>query len=156
MDKQMSLSAFSDELSQVRTRKKEFLSQIERLIPWSEWGALIQPSYYKGDLGNKPYGLELMLRIYLLQNLYDMSDEKTVAEVIDSRAFSDFCARVPISRNCSDRENKAFIRKTGKAISLYLFFLIFAEDRAGHTAGAAPAAGQLGAGNGQYADAVAL
>ena len=87
----MSLSAFNDELSQVRTRKKEFLSQIERLIPWSEWVALIQPSYYKGDLGNKPYGLELMLRIYLLQNLYDMSDEKTVAEVIDSRAFSDFC-----------------------------------------------------------------
>lgn len=33
-----------------------------------------------------------MLRIYLLQNLYDISDEKTVAEVIDSRAFSDFCA----------------------------------------------------------------
>ena len=35
MDKQLSLSAFNDELSQVRTRKKEFLSQIERLIPWS-------------------------------------------------------------------------------------------------------------------------
>ena len=91
MDKQMSLSAFNDELSQVRTRKKEFLSQIERLIPWSEWVALIQPCYYKGELGNKPYGLELMLRIFLLQNLYDMADDKTVAEVIDSRAFSDFC-----------------------------------------------------------------
>ena len=32
-----------------------------------------------------------MLRIYLLQNLYDLSDEDCVAEVIDSRAFSDFC-----------------------------------------------------------------
>ena len=32
-----------------------------------------------------------MLRIYLLQNLYDLPDEATVAEVIDSRAFSDFC-----------------------------------------------------------------
>ena len=32
-----------------------------------------------------------MLRIYLLQNLYDLSDEGCVAEVIDSRAFSDFC-----------------------------------------------------------------
>lgn len=32
-----------------------------------------------------------MLRIYLLQNLYDLADEATVAEVIDSRAFSDFC-----------------------------------------------------------------
>lgn len=32
-----------------------------------------------------------MLRIFILQNLYDLSDEKTVAEVIDSRAFSEFC-----------------------------------------------------------------
>ena len=87
----MSLSAFSDELAQVRTKKKEFLEQINRIIPWGEWIALIQPYYYKGERGNKPYDLELMLRIYMLQNLYDLADENTVAEVIDSRAFSDFC-----------------------------------------------------------------
>jgi len=87
----MSLSAFSDELARVRTRKKEFLEQINRIIPWGKWIALIQPSYYKGERGNKPYELERMLRIYILQNLYDLSDEGTVAEVIDSRAFSDFC-----------------------------------------------------------------
>jgi IS5 family transposase len=91
MDKQMSLSALSDELAQVRTRKKEFLSQIERIVPWGEWIALIRPYYYKGERGNKPYDLERMLRIYLLQNLYNLADEATVAEVIDSRAFSDFC-----------------------------------------------------------------
>lgn len=87
----MSLSAISDELAQVRTRKKEFLERISRIIPWGEWIALIRPSYYKGERGNKPYDLELMLRIYMLQNLYNLSDEGTVAEVIDSRAFSDFC-----------------------------------------------------------------
>lgn len=91
MNKQMSLSAISDELAQVRTRKKEFLERISRIIPWGEWIALIRPSYYKGERGNKPYDLELMLRIYMLQNLYNLSDEGTVAEVIDSRAFSDFC-----------------------------------------------------------------
>ena len=91
MNKQISLSAFNDELSQVRMKKKEFLEKIERLIPWGEWLTLIRPCYYKGERGNKPYDLELMLRIYLLQNLYDLSDEKTVAEVIDSRAFSEFC-----------------------------------------------------------------
>ena len=32
-----------------------------------------------------------MLRIHLLQNLYDLSDEGTRNEIIDSRAFSDFC-----------------------------------------------------------------
>ena len=91
MDKQMTISAFSDELAQVRTKKKEFLSQIERIVPWGEWLAMIQPCHYKGERGNKPYPLEIMLRLYLLQNLYDLSDEATVAEAIDSRAFSDFC-----------------------------------------------------------------
>ena len=89
--KQMTISAFSDELAQVRTKKKEFLTQIERIVPWKEWLCLIQPCYYKGERGNKPYPLETMLRLYLLQNLYDLSDEATVAEVIDSRTFSDFC-----------------------------------------------------------------
>ena len=91
MDKQLSLSAFNDELAQVRTKKKEFLEQMDRIIPWDEWLTLIQPFYYKGGRGNKPYTLELMLRLFILQNLYDLSDEGTVAEVIDSRAFSDFC-----------------------------------------------------------------
>ena len=85
------MSAFSDELANVRTHKKEFLSQIERIVPWGEWKALIKPHYYKGERGNKPYDLERMLRIYLIQNLYDLSDMATVAEVIDSRAFSEFC-----------------------------------------------------------------
>ena len=87
----MSMSALSDELAQVRTKKKEFLAQIERIVPWKEWLVLIQPCYYKGERGNKPYPLETMLRLYLLQNLYDLSDEATAAEAIDSRAFSDFC-----------------------------------------------------------------
>ena len=87
----MTMSALSDELAQVRTKKKEFLAQIERIVPWKEWLALIQPCYYKGERGNKPYPLETMLRLYLLQNLYDLSDEATAAEAIDSRAFSDFC-----------------------------------------------------------------
>jgi IS5 family transposase len=91
MDKQMSLSGLSDELARVRTKKKEFLAQIERIVPWGEWETIIKPCYYKGERGNKPYRLELMLRLYLLQNLYDLSDEATVAEAIDSRAFSEFC-----------------------------------------------------------------
>lgn len=87
----MSLSYFSDELAQVRTKKKEFLAQMERIIPWGEWEAMIQPHYYKGERGNKPYALDLMLHLHILQNLYDLSDEATSTEVIDSRAFSEFC-----------------------------------------------------------------
>ena len=91
MDKQLSLSALSDELSQVRTKKREFLVEIDRIVPWEKWISIIKPYYYKGERGNEPYDLERMLRIYLVQNLYNLSDMAAVAEVIDSRAFSDFC-----------------------------------------------------------------
>ena len=91
MDKQLSLSALSDELSQVRTKKREFLAEIDRIVPWEKWISIIKPYYYKGERGNKPYDLERMLRIYLVQNLYNLSDMAAVAEVIDIRAFSDFC-----------------------------------------------------------------
>ena len=91
MDKQLSLSALSDELSQVRTKKREFLAEIDRIVPWEKWISIIKPYYYKGERGNEPYDLERMLRIYLVQNLYNLSDMAAVAEGIDSRAFSDFC-----------------------------------------------------------------
>ena len=91
MEKQISVGYLMDELAQVRTKKKEFLEQIERIVPWGEWESKIRPSYYKGERGNKPYELGLMLRLHVLQNLYDLSDEGTAAEVIDSRAFSEFC-----------------------------------------------------------------
>ena len=53
MNKQISLSTLNDELSQVRTKKKEFLEQIERIVPWGEWLSQIKPCYYKGERGNK-------------------------------------------------------------------------------------------------------
>jgi IS5 family transposase len=91
MIKQLTLSALTDELSQAKTHKKEFLAQIETLIPWGEWLSIIEPHYYKGERGNKPFELELMLRLHLLQNLYDLSDMATAEQCIDSRAFSEFC-----------------------------------------------------------------
>lgn len=91
MNKQISLSGLNDELEHVRTRKKEFLAQIERIVPWDTWVDMIRPCYYKGERGNKPYEIERMLRLYLLQNLYNLSDEATACEAIDSRAFSEFC-----------------------------------------------------------------
>ena len=64
---------------------------MERIVPWGEWIKLLRPHYYKGARGNKPCDLERMLRIYPVQNLYDLSDMATVAEVIDRRVFSKFC-----------------------------------------------------------------
>jgi hypothetical protein len=62
----------TDELEQAKTRKKEFLEQMNAIIPWNEWIGIIQPYYYKGKAGNKPFPLETMLRIHMLQNLYNL------------------------------------------------------------------------------------
>ena len=87
----MTLSVLTDELGQAKTRKKEFLGQMNRIIPWGEWIGIIKPYYYPGERGNKPYELETMMRIHLLQELYDLADMAVMNEVIDSRAFSEFC-----------------------------------------------------------------
>lgn len=82
---------FSDAMLEARTNKREFLEKIDTLIPWEDWVSIIEPIYYKGKIGQKPYAIDLMLRIYMLQNLYDLSDMAAMNEVLDSRAFSDFC-----------------------------------------------------------------
>ena len=87
----MSLSFIHDELKEVKTHKREFLEKMDAILPWEQLYKLVKPCYYEGARGNKPYDLELMLRIHLIQNLCDLSDEGARNEIIDSRAFSDFC-----------------------------------------------------------------
>lgn len=87
MYRQMTMSVPSDELGRVR-KKKKILAPIERIVSRKKWVPLIQQYYYKGERGKNLYSLEAMMRLYLLQNLYDLSDEATAAEAIDSRAFS--------------------------------------------------------------------
>ena len=91
MNRQMTLAEMNDEFGAARTNKKEFLEKMDQIIPWVEFVELIQLYYYKGERGNKPYPLELMLRIFILQNLYDLADMKVMNEVLDSRAFTAFC-----------------------------------------------------------------
>ena len=88
----MTLAEMNDEFGAARTNKKEFLEKMDQIIPWVVFVELIQPYYYKGERGNKPYPLELMLRIFILQNLYDLADMKVMNEVLDSRAFTAFCS----------------------------------------------------------------
>ena len=87
----MTLAEMNDEFGAARTNKKEFLNKMDSVIPWETFVKEIEPYYYKGECGNKPYPLELMLRIYMLQNLYDLADMKVMYEILDSRAFTEFC-----------------------------------------------------------------
>ena len=91
MNKQMTLAELNDEFGAARTNKKEFLEKMDHIVPWDELVSIVEPYYYKGEHGNKPFPLELMLRIYVLQNLYDLADMKVMYEILDSRAFSEFC-----------------------------------------------------------------
>ena len=49
---------------------------------------MIKPCYYKGERGNKPYDLELMLRLYLIQNLYNLADEASI--IVGTQSTNDF------------------------------------------------------------------
>ena len=89
--KQMNMSWFEDELNKIRTRKKDFLDKMDKIIPWKKWTKIVEPVYPKGERGNKPYSIQTMLRIFVLQNLYSLADMAVMTEVIDSRAFSEFC-----------------------------------------------------------------
>ena len=56
--KQQTLSDMEYSCRKKKTKREEFLEQMDRIIPWGEWIALIQPCYNEGERGNKPYKLE--------------------------------------------------------------------------------------------------
>ena len=90
----MTMSALSDELAQ-GTDKEERISSPDRADRPVEGMAYADPAVLlqRESAAINPYPLETMLRLYLLQNLYDLSDEATAAEAIDSRAFFRFLRR---------------------------------------------------------------
>ena len=67
------------------TRRDRFLAEIEAVRPWSTLVAEIEPPYPKGeDCGRPPIGLERMLRIYVAQQCFGLSDEGIENAVYDS------------------------------------------------------------------------
>ena len=44
------------------------------MIPWARLTALIEPHYPKADDGRQPMPLERMLRIYFMQQWFNLSD----------------------------------------------------------------------------------
>ena len=57
METQLKLAMMNDEPGQARTSKKEILDKIESIIPLDKFIEIIEPCYYKGERGNKPYPL---------------------------------------------------------------------------------------------------
>ena len=73
-----------------KTRREEFLEIMDEIIPWNEWVSVIEPYYLKGKRGRLPMGIEKMLRMYLLQIWFDLSDPATEDAVYDSYAMRKF------------------------------------------------------------------
>ena len=74
-----------------RTTKREaFLDAMESIIPWKEWMKLIAPFYVQKERGRKLIPLETMLRMYLMQNWFGLSDEGIEDAIYDSYAMKRF------------------------------------------------------------------
>ena len=87
---QTSLSDIEYANRRKQTRKDLFLDQMDRLVPWDRWFKRIRPFYPDGKRGRPPKDLELMLRMYLLQEWFRMSAEGTEDAVYDSYAMRKF------------------------------------------------------------------
>ena len=74
-----------------QTRRERFLEEIGALVPWAELITAIAPFYPKGEgRGRPPIGLERMLRMYVVQHCFALSDEGTEDAVYDSQSIRRF------------------------------------------------------------------
>src|SRR5256885_15844358 len=69
------------------TRREQFLTEMDRVIPWEPLCALIAPHYPKAGKGRQPLGLEKMLRIYFLQQWFNLSDPQAEDAIYDSESM---------------------------------------------------------------------
>src|SRR5712671_5688323 len=73
-----------------KTRRTLFLEEMEQVVPWSELCRLIEPVYAKAGNGRPPVGAERMLRIYFLQQWFNLSDPAVEEALYDSVVMRQF------------------------------------------------------------------
>ena len=88
--KQETFTDMEYSLRRKKTRREEFLETMDEIIPWDEWVSVIEPYYPQGKRGRPPMGIEKMLRMYLLQIWFNLSDPATADAIYDSYAMRKF------------------------------------------------------------------
>ena len=73
-----------------KTKRALFLEEMEQVVPWRELCALIEPYYPKAGNGRPPVGVERMLRIYFLQQWFNLSDPAVEEALYDSVLMRQF------------------------------------------------------------------
>jgi IS5 family transposase len=82
-----------------KTRREVFLEEMEQVVPWKALLAVISPHYPVAGRGRRPYPLESMLRVHLMQNWFALSDpamEEALYEIASLRAFAHLSLSEPI------------------------------------------------------------
>ena len=77
------------------TRRERFLAEMDAVIPWARLLALLAPHYHRGATGRQPHDLERMLRIYFVQQWFNLSDPQAEDAIYDSESMRRF-ARVEL------------------------------------------------------------
>ena len=96
---QISLGASGFELSSKRTRKREFLDEMNLVVPWAELVGLIQPHAPAGKTGRPPFAVETLLRIHFMQQWFTLSDPAMEEALYDTPLYGEFARLDPgISR----------------------------------------------------------
>ena len=88
--RQQSFSDIEYSMRKKITKREEFLNIMEEIIPWDEWVEYIRPYYPSSKRGRPAKGIEKMLRMYLLQVWFNLSDEGIEDAIYDSYAFRKF------------------------------------------------------------------
>ena len=94
----MNQIALSLNLDIKKTRKREFLAQMEKVVPWDDLVALIAPYYPEGKNGRPPFSLHSMLRIHFLQQWFSLSDPAMEEAFFDTPLYSEFAQLKAFSR----------------------------------------------------------
>jgi IS5 family transposase len=81
-----------------KTRKREFLDQMEQVVPWTALVALIAPYYPEGLTGRPPFCLQTMLRVYFMQQWFTLSDPAMEEAFFDTPLYREFAQVQELSR----------------------------------------------------------
>jgi transposase, IS5 family len=73
-----------------KPRRARLLERLDSVLPWHDLEAMVQPLYPKPTSGRPPYPLRLMVRVWILQFMYTLSDESTEDQLLDCHSAASF------------------------------------------------------------------
>lgn len=77
-------------LSTKKTRKREFLEQMNKVVPWEVLVGVVEPHWPKSKTGRPPFAIETMLRIHYLQQWFGLSDPAMEEALHDMPVYREF------------------------------------------------------------------